>query len=306
LAYSSELLDENAKAGHALCFWLAKLLTLNTQMTMQPPSPILAPSFLLLTQEGHLISRCLTTGLTELRTANVHNVGAFYAALLNLSVGTERLMKASIIIDHMLKNGLSVPTSRELKAYGHDLIRLYESCANISKLEAHQVPEFTTLEEISRELLVLLCDFASTTRYHNLDTLSATSRHKDPLAHWNDILRAILETDVTENRKAKIIANASATLSSISDRTFTLMQGLDQQALSTEQALTLPGLHAEAAKHAVLHIVKLLWPLRKLISDLSRKAYLIGETNPPFPQMQEFLYWLYDDRAYVLKKKRWP
>jgi hypothetical protein len=51
------------------------------------------PSFLLLHQEGHLISACLALGLTELRVANVHNKGALYSSLLNISVGMERLMK---------------------------------------------------------------------------------------------------------------------------------------------------------------------------------------------------------------------
>jgi len=43
------------------------------------------PSFLLLQQEGYLISSCLALGLTELRVANVHNKGAFYSSLLNIS-----------------------------------------------------------------------------------------------------------------------------------------------------------------------------------------------------------------------------
>ncbi len=85
------------------------------------------PSFLLLQQEGHLISSCLTNGLTELRAANVHNKGAFYSALFNLSVGIERLLKAIVIIEHMLNNNLSVPNKRQLKRYGHNIVELYDT-----------------------------------------------------------------------------------------------------------------------------------------------------------------------------------
>ena len=74
-----------------------------------PSPPAFPPSYLLLQQEGYLISSSLTTGLTELRAAHVHNKGAFYTALFNLSVGFERLLKAIVIIDHMLDNGLAVP-----------------------------------------------------------------------------------------------------------------------------------------------------------------------------------------------------
>ena len=49
-----------------------------------------------------------------------------------------------------------------------------------------------------------------------------------------------------------------------------------------------------------------------LVKDLSfqimpGEAYgLVGVSVPPFPQMQEFLEWLWNDRQYVLRKKKWP
>jgi hypothetical protein len=49
-----------------------------------------------------------------------------------------------------------------------------------------------------------------------------------------------------------------------------------------------------------------LSPIRDLISDLSQKAYTLRLPVPPFPQMQEFLDWISDDQAYVLRKRRWP
>lgn len=271
-----------------------------------PHAPQFPASFLLLQQEGHLISSCLTTGLTQLRAANVHNKGAFYAALLTLSVGTERLLKATIIIDHMLKNNLSVPTRKQLKAHGHNIEELYGTCVAISLAEPHKVPPLEGLEQNTREILLLLNDFAQTTRYRNLDALSSANCGKDPLVHWNEILLSILQGDVSSKSKAKITSTASAVASAIADKTTILMQGLDKQALSTEQAVVLPGLHEQAAKHAVLYIVKLLSPVRDLISDLSHKGYTIGVSVPPFPQMQEFLEWLWDDRDFVLRKKKWP
>ena len=123
---------------------------------------------------------------------------------------------------------------------------------------------------------------------------------------WNDIVLSILESDISSRTKAKIVATASAVAAAIGDKTFTLMHGLDKGPLSTEQALALPGLHDHAARHAVLYVVRLLSPIRDLISDLSHKAYSIGVDPPPFPQMQEFLEWFWDNRNYVLRKKKWP
>ena len=269
-------------------------------------TPNFPASFLLLQQEGHLISSCLGIGLTDLRAAHVHNKGAFYSALFNLSVGIERLMKALLIIEHMLNNNLSVPTKKQLKAYGHNINELYDCCVLIAKKRNFTFPGKDALNPVQRELLSLLSDFAQTTRYHNLDALNPSHVGKDPLVHWGDILLLILEHDVTRFQKEKILNQANLVASAIDDITVTLMNGLDKRPLSTVEALALPGLHDQAAKHAVLHLVNILFPLRELASDLSHLAYTLNTPTPPFPQMQEFIEWIWNDRQYVLRKKKWP
>jgi len=264
------------------------------------------PSFLLLQQEGHLISSSLALGLTELRTANVHNKGAFYSSLLNLSVGMERLMKAIIIMQHMLNNNLSVPTKKQLKSYGHNIIELYDECVKISISNSVSLPDRDLLNNTSQEILVLLSDFAQTTRYHNLDSLSAQQTGKDPLEHWGEVIILILKQDVTKRQRDKVLGQAKMVASVIDDKTITTMQGLNKQSLTTEEALALPGLHDQAVKYAVLHIINMLSPFRDLISTLSHLSYGLGVSQPPFPQMQEFLEWIWNDRQYVLRKRKWP
>lgn len=111
---------------------------------------------------------------------------------------------------------------------------------------------------------------------------------------------------MTERQRNKILGQAKMVANAISDISITIMQGLDKQPLSTEEALALPGLHDQAVKYAVLHLITMLSPIRDLISTLSRLAYGLGVPQPPFPQMQEFLEWIWDDRQYVLRKKKWP
>ena len=264
------------------------------------------PSFILMQQEGHLISSCLTTGLTVLRCANVHNKGAFYSALFNLSVGIERLLKAIIIMEYMLKNKLSVPTKKQLRSYGHNITELYDKCVKISNSYDGKLPRRTSLDEITQEQLELLSDFAQNTRYHNLDALSSQQKGKDPLEHWGEIILSILSQDMTDKQRNKILGQAKIVANAISDISITIMQGLDKRSLSTEEALALPGLHDQAVKYAVLRIICFLSPIRDLISTLSHEAYGLGVPRPPFPQMQEFLEWIWDDRQYVLRKKKWP
>lgn len=236
----------------------------------------------------------------------MHNKGDFYSALFNLSVGIERLLKAIVIIDHMLKNSLSVPSKKQLQGYGHNIVDLYDSAVLIASNRNVKLPSCDALDNINQEILNLLSTFALTTRYHNLNALSSAYTAKDPLANWSEIIESILNQDVTEKQRTRILSQAGAVAKAIDSISITIMHGLNQRPLSTDEALALPSLHDQAAKYAVLRVLIILSPIRDLISTLSHKAYDIGVSVPPFPQMQEFLDWICDERKYVLRKKKWP
>lgn len=264
------------------------------------------PSFILLQQEGHMLSSCLSSGLTDLRAAHVHNKGGIYSSLFNLSIGIERLLKAIVIMEHMLNNKLTVPTKKQLKAYGHNINDLYDTCKSIADKRNVKLRDRNALNNINQDILNLLNDYANTARYHNLDSLSQSHSNKDPLEHWGEIMIAILYKDVSENQRTKIISQASAIANAIGGITMTVRQGLDKRSLTTEESLVLPALHDQSTKHAVLRVITILTPFRELISTLSHEAYGLGGSQPPFPQMHEFIEWMWDDRQYVLRKKKWP
>ncbi len=263
-------------------------------------------SFLLLQQEGYLISSCLATGLTELRAANVQNKGAFYSALFNLSVGTERLLKAIVIIEYMLNGNLAVPSKKQMKEYGHNIIDLYDSAVSIASNRNVNLPNRSALDSLNQEILGLLSAFAQTTRYYNLDALSSSQRGEDPLAHWSNIIVSILSQDVSARQRKRILDQVNLVAKAIDDISISRMHGLDQRPISAGDALELLGLHDQAVKYAVFRIVTILSPIRDLIETLSHESYSLGISAPPFPQMQDFLRWMWNDRDYVLRKKKWP
>jgi len=249
---------------------------------------------------------CLSSGLTQLRNSGVHKKGEVYGALFNLSIGAERLMKAIVVIDHMLRNNLVVPSRGDLKAYQHDLSALYSKCADISSGEDSKVPPRANLEPATQEILQLLTDFARQTRYYNLDDLGATAAGKDPLSHFEEILQMVLKTDVPQSTVVRLTESRSKLASALSNISTVVAQGLRGSDLTLEQSIVSPALHDTAARYLVLRVVLLLMPLKSLIGDLSRKVYTLGVERPPIPQMQEFLEFLWEDRRYVLGKKRWP
>lgn len=262
--------------------------------------------FHLLLQEGYLFRSCLATGLTEFRAANIHNRGAFYSALFNLSIGLERLLKSCIIMDHMLSNNLETPSIKQLKSYGHNLSELYSSVCTISNKHATSIPQLSTYSKPTQDIYTLIDNFAQSSRYYNLDALSDSSKGLDPLDHINKILLSILSTDVTERQIRKSLSQGACMTELLEDKFSAIITGLDQKWLSMEEVFTLPNLYESATKHAVYRVIQFLDPLRKLISELSHHAYSAESGSPPFPQMQEFLEWLWNDRAHILRKKRWP
>lgn len=63
------------------------------------------------------------------------------------------------IIEHMIANNLSVPTKKQLKSYGHNIIDLYDFCASIAKSRNVDFPSGKSLNSIQCQLLGLLSDF---------------------------------------------------------------------------------------------------------------------------------------------------
>lgn len=272
----------------------------------KPTLPQFPASFLLLQQEGYLMSSCLSLGLTEIRAAHVHNKGAFYTAFFNLSAGIERLLKVMVVIDHMLGNDLQVPSKAQLVKYGHNIVELYDKCAEIGSKRRTKISARNQLDPIDQELLELLCDFAKSIRYHNLDALSSAPIGLDPLDRWERVVSKVLREDVSESKKQRVLAQGSTIGNLLDDCTMPVMQGFDKTSLTTAQAVILPGLHELAAPFIVLRIVKILSQVKDVLSQVCCGVYALENPVPAFPQMQEFLSWIHDDRQSILKKRRWP
>jgi hypothetical protein len=86
----------------------------------------------LINQESHLIQALLANGLTDLRRANLGRKRLFYAGFYNIAISLERLMKCTLIIDHMQANDFTRPSVATLKRHGHDLKTLIGRCHQIA------------------------------------------------------------------------------------------------------------------------------------------------------------------------------
>lgn len=247
----------------------------------------------------------LASGLTAARKAHDQDKGAVYVALFNLATGLERLFKAVVIAERMALHALVAPSKKQLRAYGHDLRGLYDTCAVIGIKHGHALTPRFEFDALDQGLVDLLSDFGVGARYHNLDRLGGAPYSADPLAGWARLL-GLAANDVSDRLKTRIRTGAAATASLIADSTMVITTGLDGTPLTLADAIERPLLDDAAAPHLVWRIVRLIDSFVPVL-DSTCQAVNVSANAPLLPvSMYEFFEWLWADRPHVLRKKRWP
>lgn len=246
-----------------------------------------------------------------MRKAICSDKGQCYVSFFQLSIGLERLMKTTLIVDHMVNNAMATPTEQALKGFRHHLDVLIEE---VRKVDAGVTPH--PLDSIQPgtldyEILCFLSVFADRTRYHNLNKLSlapSSQSFDDPLESWGKILHRILQADVKPKRVRTIAERWEAVAAMMEGIVLIAATDLDKSSLSHGQFLSVPALQAEAARYAVWHVSKITKAISDCLIHASFKACRID--NPSLPAIPDMLGlclpFLPLDKRHTLNKRRWP
>jgi hypothetical protein len=267
-------------------------------------------SFDLLQQEAHLVHSCFGYGLTALRRARVDQKGDFYSAFFQLSIGLERLMKINLIIAHMANHSFAAPTTSELKSFGHDLLSLFEACKKIAVPNTSNSLKIISRETIEYEILSFLSAFAKSTRYFNLDGLSASHLSSDPLKCWNSIIERLLNEDVSDRQQDRVFRQCASLGSALRASTVVVYSDLERNPMDIDAMLLLPRLHELAAPHAVYRVICIIRALAAQSDEVSRFAHDVAHHQhhhaEPVPHMGDFFHYAWHDRKDILRKSKWP
>lgn len=264
-------------------------------------------SFLLLQHEGYLFRSCLLAGLNALGHATASDPGNFYSAFFQLSVGTERLLKSIVIIDHMASSG-QTPTNRHLRELGHDIKKLIRIVATMPATSAANPLVTFGPNSVEVEIIDFLAEFATTTRYYNLDALSQAGRANAPLKRWNVLLQRLVRENVSRER-VLLIAQQSAELAGLmNDWAMVVAHDLDGTPMDMARMLAAPRLQELGCRYAVWHVVKILDGLHDCLHAATWRAHGNSQSDhaPTVPFMYEFLNFTGYEKRQVLRKKRWP
>lgn len=209
--------------------------------------------FRFLQQEGYLIQACLCCGLNELRKAHVGDPGKFYLALLNLSVGLERLLKVCLITEHAIDNDGKALSKNEMKKLSHKIAELYDTLAASSSVRGCPLPRISALQPPTDDIIRLLTEFATESRYHNLDSVAGSVQTTDPLDRWNSILVHVIKNDLSASLRKKLEANAKSLDDILDGKVMVRMNSLDGKKMTLQEALLQPVLHMRGPVHHSLH-----------------------------------------------------
>jgi hypothetical protein len=257
--------------------------------------------------EAELARGCLGVGLQALAKANHMDKGRFTNAFFNLSVGLERLMKLIYLIDFALRNdGLYPSEDLMKKRLGHDLVRLHEEARDIRATLVEEGEEFAWRlpdATLADRIIHVLAEFATSTRYYNLDYLIGAKRlGRDPVQAWADEVGRYLIADYPARLRMTDEEWAADAEILLGDRSVVLQQTESGEAIGTITHAVLHGRRGQwVQKQATFHcavlareLVEVLWALE----DRSRKASVIE-----LPMLHEFFGVFYNPDS-MLKGRR--
>jgi hypothetical protein len=260
----------------------------------------------LLQQECHLVATLLAQGLTSLRASGAHNKGALYSASFQLCVGVERMVKLLIVVDYMASNELRPPSAKELRAYQHDLPRLFETARAISAPVDGDPVAAALASDLNHEVVNILGLFGrGDIRYFNLEALASTSSQDDPLARWSSLFALIIEHDVPERSKARARALSAAMGPTIDSIGVVIKSDLVGSPLSATTMITRRVLDEEAARYSTFRVLQILDSLKVVLEVRCDACMALPQDSPAVPYVSEFFGFITADKRFALKAKRW-
>ena len=141
----------------------------------------------LLIKECGLTATSIDQGLISLRKSHFAAKGLYYQSFFLLSIGIERLLKLIFIVKTLVEKD-EFPNNNELKNYGHNIIKMFELITG----ELYPNDNFLENNDLFKPILTFLSEYAQSSRYYNLDTLSGRNTVTgDPLHVWYDIQQVI-------------------------------------------------------------------------------------------------------------------
>ncbi|WP_417686385.1 hypothetical protein [Pseudidiomarina gelatinasegens] len=156
------------------------------------------PEWHALGREAALVRHLIGSGATALGKANyADQIGEYYNAFFGLSVGLERLAKLILVADYAIANGGKMPNEKEIRKFGHNLLRLTNAVDSIVLDQGLALTYSRPTTEVSSKIIDCLDAFADARRgrYANFVSLDDPNfSREEPIGKWwNEVAEVILK-----------------------------------------------------------------------------------------------------------------
>ncbi|MGW3287540.1 hypothetical protein ACWDR3_23190 [Streptomyces sp. NPDC001002] len=265
-------------------------------------SPWDSPIFQPLLHEAGLAAHTLCIGLTTLRKANYQQTERYYGGFFNYTIGLERVMKLTILLDSLVEDG-KFPSNKQLKdAYGHDLNKLLRAVQEIrAKLDQSELRWQLPHPDIIDDAVTFLAEFAKTTRYYNLDVLSGKAPSLDPVARWFQVVGKPLLAKRPTRQTRRSAAYASAIQELMGDKLIIRSMREDGTPVTSAEEASVAEHDSEyVAKEGTFLCTALA---RYVIEALRDRGYAARGAGHVVPAFGDF-FALFNNRDDLLKNRK--
>ena len=245
-----------------------------------------------LAREISLAAQTLCTGLTALRKSNAAKIGIYYEAFFNLSTGLERFCKIVIVVDYAIDHNGEFPTDSGLRKFGHNIQELVCETKQIRAKHYYNgtLAQFPK-DEVVAQAIIFLSEFASSTRYYNLDFLQnkSNARH-DPILSWHDIVGSeVLRRHYTERMSENHRTTAKDVGDKLEPYAAVFLAAEDGSRTTNVTSMLVHNKKTDVVQRwAQFYILRLARYLSMLILDLENESHRRNLKSVPY--LSEFLW----------------
>lgn len=244
--------------------------------------------------EAGICAHLIGTGLTNIRKAHFMQKAHFGSAFFELTIGIERLCKIILIKRYQKNNSDAFPTNEYIRKFSHEI------CSLIHEVVKNNKTEFIEKDNIADAIIRFLSEFAKTTRYYNLDSITGTlPKEKDPLVMWNKIAEEIIKRHY-KDKKFSLTENKMIEL--VQENASFLYHDLNGNLIDNARDFFYVGRTAETVqKYSVYYLYGILKDLLNVVHKEEDEYYSM-------PLVSEFFPFFYDGaltKREILLKKNW-
>ena len=268
----------------------------------------------LLKQEAYLSRSALLYGFDAILKSNVQDTdrGNYYVALFQLSIGIERLLKLTLILEYMIENEMQMIPKAILKnVYSHGILKLYGSCQKTAiKYFVKEMP-FVNAGDSEYKMLGILDRFAMSSRYHNTNELSGQAMDSDPLKDWwNEVLTHAIFDCVPSKKRTDLFEETIRECDVGFGNGYTTEIDFNGNIMTRVDVIFMAKVLRIANPYVNWFLVKTLRPvydiLFELISRIDETMLGYGaQSREQIPYLYEFFPFLLLDKKSVLRRRKW-